>query len=505
MYHSAPSLEAYIDRTTIKLRLQALAHDIVVQHRETRNFEHAVAQLPTSFRSSTHRGSMARNSVTSQSSIDTSTVTSQFQRNSVRSNASIDSLRDLRETVDIKVVIGNDVTKKSTRREKRGSSVSSKRSAGETSSKHEKKRRESKDSTGIPPTRKSLIIPSQNPIVKMSSESVSELERQKAVNARLQEQIMENIRLQEELVRKLQADQLHNNEQQHVQNGQGHPQMNTYANNFAAPSSDILQSNYDDNNAMRCNLVGNAIMSTNLNAGSSMLQVPQQPMPSHGAANQFQFQQQTSQSGVNSFLLNSGALQQQQQQLQQQNLHFNSLHRVNALKNQYQLQQEQQQAATMALFGGGISQFQQNQYGTMQQQQQHLPTSSNFNNSRAMMGFVGNSNNTINGAGSIPMGLGQQANLATSSHLRQPVPNQLDDPQQQALSNQQQLQFVNSASLSNQQLSFAGSNYTPSNQYGLMNGQQQGDQQPRDSSGGEMLTLPSTQQSSPNLTLDWWK
>jgi hypothetical protein len=43
------------------------------------------------------------------------------------------------------------------------------------------------------------------PGITSSNESMSELERQKAINAKLQEQIMENIRRQEDLVRRLQA------------------------------------------------------------------------------------------------------------------------------------------------------------------------------------------------------------------------------------------------------------------------------------------------------------
>jgi hypothetical protein len=46
-----------------------------------------------------------------------------------------------------------------------------------------------------------------HPIAMASSQNVSELERQKAVNARLQVQIMENIRRQEDLVRRLQAQE----------------------------------------------------------------------------------------------------------------------------------------------------------------------------------------------------------------------------------------------------------------------------------------------------------
>jgi hypothetical protein len=436
LYYSAPSLAAYIDRTTIKLRLQALARDIVSQHRDSRNFENAVASFPppsSSFRASLHHRPSVRTSTTSIASNSSFTSAIDKHRSSVISHASIDSLRDLRDSVDSKVVIDNtaELTTTTTKgvKERSGSASSKRSTGGDSADAPDKKRRQSAAASRPLP-------PSQNPIVKMSSESVSELERQKAVNARLQEQIMENIRLQEELVRKLQADQgIRSSNNSFLNDPQ--PQQRSYS----APSSGNAPANQYGN------LFGNAAtnansllsndknlsngMSTNgmLSSSSNGVVIPQQSMMNQGFGNSLPYQQtQFSSADFNSFLMNSGVSGGLHQPQQQQNVQsFPNMQQVSALQNQL-FRQQQQPVGAMASLGGstGNAQFQQLQYGMMQQPQ--LSNLSNFSNaSRTMIGLTGGMN--MNAPAANPMTSAPMANLrnnsqmATPSALMNSVPN----------------------------------------------------------------------------------
>jgi hypothetical protein len=414
-------LAAYIDRTTIKLRLQALAREIVSQHRDNRNFENAVASFPppsSSFRASSQHRPSVRTSTTSNASDASLMSAIAKHRSSVISHASIDSLRDLRDSVDSKIVIDNtaELTTTMTKgaKERSGSACSKRSTGGDSADGPDKKRRQSAASSRPLP-------PSQNPIVKMSSESVSELERQKAVNARLQEQIMENIRLQEELVRKLQADQgisgsSFTNEpqpQSYSAPSSGNAPLNQYGNFFgnASTNPSTITSMSNDKN-MSNGVSTNAMLSSS----RSGVVIPQQPRMNQGVGNSLYQQTQFSSADVNSFLMNSGVLGGLQQPQQPQNSHiFANMQQVNALQNQFFLQQ-QQPAAAMAPLGStvGNAQFQQLQYGMMQQPQ--LPNLSNFSNvSRAMIGLTGGMN--MNAPGTNPMTSVPMSNLRNNSQM----------------------------------------------------------------------------------------
>jgi hypothetical protein len=194
LYRTAPSLEAYLDRTTLKNRLRRLAQVITKQYKEGNHHQ---------------MFSRRRNSTSSHSSI-TTIVSSSGSRDSFSSANSLDSLRSLHESFaqisTIPTVVegpnagdGNQMTRMS---DSDRSSFSG-RSLGVISEETKGLSPSSSVSTGG--TSANIVQSNSMQEACSTSMGISELERQKAVNEKLQQQILENIREQEELVQKLQA------------------------------------------------------------------------------------------------------------------------------------------------------------------------------------------------------------------------------------------------------------------------------------------------------------
>jgi hypothetical protein len=414
LYASALSLDAYNDRTTLKKRLLALAHVIAEQHRESRNFESTVAKVKNqprfSARSSLHMGTNRGRgfSVTSQSSLESSSMTSQnhynmINRSSIESTNSIDSLRDLRESIDNKAVIDS------------ASTTISENSRTENAT--EKKRRNASDAMKMPAPRqraKSVNVPgggnastsNSAPCGRSSSFTIPHLtsndslarldnvvdtsitlnhhpQPPKSMNEQLQQQILVNLRLQEEIVRKIQqADEqlLSNTTSQQAQHHD--PVSMSIANDFRSNANDTLGGyNYNSTNVQP-----SAIMppSSAINAiGSSIPQMSASTssmMNMGGVSNQLPFiqqQQQQQYSGYNNTSNNNTSTvlphlhQQQHQATFLSNNSNNMFNGVDSSQHQMLLQQHQQQASALS-FGGVGTQFQQNQYNALLQQQQQL-------------------------------------------------------------------------------------------------------------------------------------
>jgi hypothetical protein len=470
LYHSAASLAEYNDRTTLKQRLLELVREIAVQHQESRNFDHTVSQiqkqqqlpgslLRTSYRSSRGGGG----SVTSQSSIESSSVMSQRQqsilnRSSFVSTTSIDSLRDLRESVDTKAIIESVPSNVIPLSRSRASSVGSKRSVcigdenddavqrGNTSI--DKKLKESTDVFEMPAPRqrvrstkgstRSSTTSRSNPNSRTNSvatESISNSntqphpitteehrQQQKLINQTLQEQILDNIRLQEEIVRKLQqteqqlmntSSQNHGNVAQNQQ--QFDPLLSMYmnTNDFASNKNNNNSNNNNNNLGGHGMLLPNGIVPSSSSAAANGLNMGLSHQPTFP---QQQLQQQFT--DYNNSLNPSPMPLQQPQQPQQPNfLPNNSNIRYNdveSVRNQLlmQRQQQQQQQQQSLSFGGVGSQFQQNQYNALlqqqQQQQQQLTSLPGLQGSISGITNVTNINNNL--------GMGQH-------HLLQNFPN----------------------------------------------------------------------------------
>jgi hypothetical protein len=419
LYHSAPSLEAYIDRITLKTRLKMLARVIMVQYRDSRRS--SSGQLPASFLSKASRASagMRSCSISSQFSLP-SVASAAVHRNSSISHTSIDSLRSLQESMNTKTSIERPPNKKQVQARR----SSTKRSTN-NGSMQGKKRRSSKDTidTVIPKGggsnshRQSVTslgsnegdpvlpapgmtqeffqqqivnntlsadpsamisasgtlhtaptalpmggpignIPSelggQQPPITSSSQNMTELERQKAVNALLQEQIMDNIRRQEDLVRRLQASEPQ--QQPHY----SHSRDDSYHSDIDIEPNDLQRS------APLNGLSMSASASSNANVTAALQQQHQQqhqgslniPMHPNMAA----------------FMNGAGGSQVPPNMLMAEVALFNNrLNQQNPYVGQIPAFQQQQQQ-----YGGGM----------------HLPPVPNFSN--PMMGLGGNGNMMTN-------------------------------------------------------------------------------------------------------------
>ena len=209
LYRTAPSLESYLDRTTLKNRLRWLAKVITKQYREAKLY---------------HQRLSLRSSVSSRSSLSSfgSLGTRDSMRDSISSQQSLDSLRSLQQQFSQKTSMPNSVGSAQHTGERRlstdgpssfpstlsivpegssGTQMDSRRSSSSSSS--QSKGDMGKEGAGS--------------MQSSTSQGISELERQKAVNEKLQQQIMENIRQQEDLLRKLQARSQASGKQQQQQ------------------------------------------------------------------------------------------------------------------------------------------------------------------------------------------------------------------------------------------------------------------------------------------------
>lgn len=556
LYHSAASLAAYNDRTTLKQRLLDLVRDIAEQHHESRNFDNTVAQIkkqqqPSSLFRNSFRSSRG-GSVTSQSSIESSSVISQQQqtilnRSSFVSTASIDSLRDLRESVDTRATIESITSKIIPSSISRSNSVSSKRSATrgdehdnaiqDGTSIIDKKLKESTDAFDMPAPRQRVrstkassrnsTASRSNPGSRSNSFTVGSIsnaplqpppttaeehrQQQKSINQRLQEQILENIRLQEEIVRKLQqTDQqmllTNNSSQSHSNNTQQQQQYDPL-------SMYMLTNDFASNMNNNVNMGGHGMLSPNgIISSSSPATTNLGNGLNIGISNQPSFpqQQQSQQYSNYNTSLNPTSFILQQQQLHQpsflpdnSNIRYND---VDSVRNQLLMQQQQQQQALS--FGGVSSQFQQNQYNALQQQQQltSLPSQqqqlTTLPNLHGSMPGINNSNNNL--------GMGQQLlhNFPNSNNTFTPqqqvamqmqlmnrstsIPTTLPNASAAQQTQLQMNSVSENSSMSNINLSSTGGANTTQQQPAVE--QPNPLYQPLDSSTTEQLD-----------TLDWWK
>jgi hypothetical protein len=251
LYLTATSLDQYLDRTTLKVRLKTLANVIMVQFKNSRK-----ARLPHSLKLRAHarasapvvspRTAASTNAGESQRSASgdingMNMMQSQHHDATMRSGSLSSSTNNPGSS---EVRLSNDssnlrVAGSDSRRQSVNSVCSTEnasfRQANEISLGHPM------SSHGSGPQQQQLLMQQQSlasftnetrtmlpsastdvggtgddgnlgnnglhPIAMASSQNVTELERQKAVNARLQVQIMENIRRQEDLVRRLQAQE----------------------------------------------------------------------------------------------------------------------------------------------------------------------------------------------------------------------------------------------------------------------------------------------------------
>jgi hypothetical protein len=541
LYHSASSLEEYNDRTTLKKRLLALARVIAVQHCESRNFENTVARINepnrlfqttgSSWMDNNHRGS-----VTSQSSIDSSSLFSNnINRSSFLSTNSIDSLSGLRESVDAKAVID------STR-----SGVSSKRPSatdtmeGNSSVGPEKKRRESSNLFEMPAPRQRAISSSTTnnsaansggpnntvhplakthastsltsstdvPHLSRSSAITTTTERQKSINEKLQQQILDNIRLQEEIVRKLQQTNQqisYDNNIINVNTQQQH--LKVYD---TAPLS--MYSNVTTTGQHNVGIQPNTGMSssTGINtSGSSSLQLPHtSSLMNVGVVNQLLLQeQQFSDYNANS----RGTFLQQQQTYLSNN--SNTLFRVgDSMRNQllYQQQQQQQlQQAAALSYGDGNMSLQPHQYNSLLQQQQQQQLTRPIPNLQTSMSDI----NAI-GGNNHNMGIGQAQTKLSSSQLQQLLPSFQNQNSLLAMTPQQQMSMQ--MQLVNNVVPSSITSNVPASQTHQMNSLSERSvisNRSVPSLPGQQLSLDqqSTNTSNDNseqpldATFDWWK
>jgi hypothetical protein len=206
LYRTAPSLESYLSKRTLKKRLGKLARTISKQYQQARGSRRASAKRNSvtsqssnfSF-ASQHSLASARNSMTSHSGLGesgTSQLVANYQatENSSSTNNAFKGDHEVAGNpgIDPNVVSSSSQPPENnfapTPRQTSGgnhgdSGVNTRHLDGASGNSHDSR---SGSST-------------------VSTSGMSGLERQKAVNAKLQEQIMQNIRQQEELVRRLQS------------------------------------------------------------------------------------------------------------------------------------------------------------------------------------------------------------------------------------------------------------------------------------------------------------
>jgi len=213
-----------MDRSTLKNRLKRLARVITKQYREAKRGK----RLSVS-RCSTASHSTVDSALTASSSLRDS-FASHSTRDSVSSYTSADSLRTLQNAVNNKANLSsesgskkqNDVAKSNSADSRasmasssssilssipEGASTSRAPGPQTTGDSSEPALKEKSAGDTIVTHENSTASGSGNAGVSSGRESMSELERQKAVNEKLQQQILENIRQQEELVRQLQTRQ----------------------------------------------------------------------------------------------------------------------------------------------------------------------------------------------------------------------------------------------------------------------------------------------------------
>lgn len=299
LYLSAPSLEAYLDKTTLKNRLKKLAQTITKQFFEAKRGRRSI-------RSSVSSQSTLGSSITSQPS-SVSTL-----RNSV---TSVNSLQSVRETLAGGATRSDPNPNASSQTAQETDSAAQNGRNPSMTSPHESlsflkpipeamiSGHSAGGANSASISAEGVAFASQQQQQQRSSFSQSapvdipDLERQKAVNAQLQQQIMENIRQQQELVRKLQGPNalasLSNN---HVTTA---PNPASISNNSAGPApsnrSSSASSSADFDSGRRNSALAQSLQFANAPgvAGgashlNSTLYAAQAALMSGGLAGQFQ-------------------------------------------------------------------------------------------------------------------------------------------------------------------------------------------------------------------------
>lgn len=186
LYRSASSLEAYLDERTLKNRLKKLARVITKQFLEAKRHRRlsrsSVSSTASTISGASFSSGSFRNSVPSL-------------RDSITSQASADSMRSLSDSLTRGTTL---VTPHTSSMNIHDNTAAAKQQANMASLTALKSMPEA------PYSKSNVLTGSPFPSAAAGSD-LSELERQKEVNAQLQKQIMDNIRQQEELVRKIQA------------------------------------------------------------------------------------------------------------------------------------------------------------------------------------------------------------------------------------------------------------------------------------------------------------
>lgn len=202
LYRSASSLEAYIDRSTLKSRLRRIAGNIIRQYSEVKKIRPSSKSRATSATStaSSLMSNFSRDSFASGAS-------STAHRDSVLSQSSTDSLRSLREAMLQKTSVTHaHLAAGDMRAQGQAQGEIQARSTLNPIAEGPSSHASMQHSMNIPFHTVSTfsgndMMSSNNP----DHSNTNDLERQKAVNAKLQQQIMENIRQQQEMTRRLQT------------------------------------------------------------------------------------------------------------------------------------------------------------------------------------------------------------------------------------------------------------------------------------------------------------
>jgi hypothetical protein len=253
LYLTATSLEQYLDRSTLKVRLKTLANVIMVQFNNSRKVRlpHSLklrANAPVSATVVSARTAASTKAGESQRTVSgdingMNIMQSQHHDVTMRSgstssftnNPGSSEVRPSNGTTNLHIS-GADTRRQSVNSECSTENASFRQanemSLGQPMSSHGSGPQQqqlllqqqalssfSNETRAMLPTASSETevggtddvgnpgISGLHPMAMASAQNVSELERQKAVNARLQVQIMENIRRQEDLVRRLQAQE----------------------------------------------------------------------------------------------------------------------------------------------------------------------------------------------------------------------------------------------------------------------------------------------------------